>query len=113
MHEMSVAMSIVQSVTEASAADGGAISAVSVRVGAMSGVIPEALRFAWKPASAGTPLDGARLEIEDVAAAVFCPNCDAERDLPGQRMVCPVCKTRCPQLVRGRELDILSVEMAG
>lgn len=113
MHEMSVAMSIVQSVTDAIEADGGVVAAVAVRVGAMSGVIPEALRFAWKPASAGTVLDGARLDIEDVAAAVFCPTCDAQRELPGQRMVCPVCKTRCPQLVRGRELDILSVEMAG
>ena len=53
MHEMSVAMSIVQSVTDATSGDGGVVSAVSVRVGAMSGVIPEALRFAWKPRRRG------------------------------------------------------------
>ena len=110
MHELSVAMSIVSSVTEA-VDDPGAVAAVSVRVGAMSGVIPEALDFAWGPATQSSALDGSSLEIEFVVAAVICPTCDAERELTGPRQVCPVCQTRCPQLVRGRELDILSVEM--
>ena len=63
MHEMSVAMSIVQSVTDAVSSEGGVVEAVSVRVGAMSGVIPEALTFAWGAASGGTALAEARLEI--------------------------------------------------
>ncbi len=106
-------MSIVQSVTDAVAADGGGVDAVSVRVGAMSGVIPEALTFAWGAASGGTALAAARLDIEWVPAVVWCETCGDERELPGQRMVCPTCQTRCPRLVRGRELDILSVEMVG
>ncbi len=106
-------MSIVQSVTDAVSTDGGRVDAVSVRVGAMSGVISEALTFAWGAASGGTALADARLEIEWVPAVVWCEACAAERELPGMRMVCPACQTRCPRLVRGRELDILSVEMAG
>ena len=113
MHEMSVAMSIVQSVTDAVSSEGGVVEAVSVRVGAMSGVIPEALTFAWGAASGGTALAEAQLEIEWVPAVVWCESCAAERELPGMRMVCPTCQARCPQLVRGRELDILSVEMVG
>lgn len=113
MHEMSVAMSIVESVSDAvlSGEPRQTVSAVYVRVGAMSGVIPEALAFAWDAATGGTRLDGSRLEIEAVPTAVYCPQCQADRELPGQRLRCPVCHTRTPQVVRGRELDILSVEI--
>ncbi|MEM1109647.1 MAG: hydrogenase maturation nickel metallochaperone HypA [Planctomycetota bacterium] len=111
MHELSVAISIVQSVIDAAADQPGRVSAVNVRVGAMSGVIPEALSFAWQPASQGTALEGTSLNIEPVPAAVHCPTCDREVELPGQRLVCPLCQQRTPQLVRGRELDILSLEI--
>ncbi|MBB6428251.1 hydrogenase maturation nickel metallochaperone HypA/HybF [Algisphaera agarilytica] len=112
MHELSVAISIVQSITDATAAeDHGQIAAVNVRVGAMSGVIPEALQFAWTPATRDTPLQGSELRVEFIPAAIYCENCSDTVELPGQRLVCPVCQTRSPRLVRGRELDILSVEL--
>ena len=101
-------MSIVTSVAEA-VEEPAAVKAVSVRIGAMAGVIREALDFAWGPATEGSALRGAALEIEWVPAAVWCPACAAEREPAGMRMVCPVCRTRCPQLVRGRELEVLSV----
>ncbi len=112
MHELSVAISIVQSVTDARGHHGDAdpVATVNVRVGAMSGVIPEALRFAWTPATQGTALADTALRIEFVPAAVECPTCAAVVELPGQRLVCPRCQTRTPRLVRGRELDILSIE---
>lgn len=114
MHELSVAISIVQSVTDArdAQADDDPVAAVNVRVGAMSGVIPEALRFAWTPATQNTALADSELRIEFVPAAVDCPTCNAVVELPGQRLVCPRCQTRTPRLVRGRELDILSIEFA-
>lgn len=117
MHELSVAISIVQSVTDAAPPNPGSgdaehevVAAVNVRVGAMSGVIPEALRFAWTPATQGTALAASELHIEFVPAAVDCPTCDHVVELPGQRLVCPICHTRTPRLVRGRELEILSIE---
>lgn len=112
MHELSVALQIVDSVTDAVLPRGGAsVRAVSVAVGSMSGVVPEALRFAWTAASDGTVLDGTELQIQWVPAAVHCPRCDAERELPGPRLRCPVCDTPTPRVVRGRELDLLSVEL--
>ncbi len=112
MHELSVAMSIVESVEAAVAAEGGAtITAVHVRVGAYCGVIPEALRFAWDVATANTKLAGSTLAIDEVAAAAYCPTCAAERELPGLRLICPVCGGPTPQLIRGKELDLLSVEL--
>lgn len=113
MHELSVANSIVESVCEAVLAERSAVvQAVHVRVGALSGVVPRALDFAWSSATAGSRLDGSTLKIEHVAAVAWCPACDAEVELPGVTMRCPDCGAATPRLVRGHELDILSVELA-
>jgi len=116
MHELSIAMQIVESVSSAvdpepSAAD-TRVAAVNIRVGAMSGVVPEALRFAWDMATDGTVLAGSELRIEEVAAAVWCPSCADEVEIDQFRMKCPVCQTPTPRVVRGRELDILSLELS-
>ncbi|MEM1209795.1 MAG: hydrogenase maturation nickel metallochaperone HypA [Planctomycetota bacterium] len=119
---MSIAISIVESVEgvlaeEAAASTVGAavgvgrVSSVRVMVGAMSGVVPEALEFAWSAATRGTALAGATLAIESVSAAVWCEACSAEREISGIALRCPSCGAMCPELVRGRELEIMSLEM--
>jgi hydrogenase nickel incorporation protein HypA/HybF len=114
MHELSIAQSIVESVGGHVAAHGGGrVVAVAVRVGALSGVEAPALAFAWGAATAGTPLAGSRLEVEEVPAEAWCPSCQAERALVSiQRLRCPRCGTPTPRIVRGRELEILEVELA-
>ncbi|MEM9251480.1 MAG: hydrogenase maturation nickel metallochaperone HypA [Planctomycetota bacterium] len=116
MHEMSIAMSIVESVEgvladERDGGEAGRVAAVHVMVGAMSGVVPEALEFAWSAATGGTAVAGARLAIEAVPAAVWCEACGAEREIAGVALLCPTCGLACRELVRGRELEIMSLEM--
>jgi hydrogenase nickel incorporation protein HypA/HybF len=113
VHELSVAQAIVESLGRHEALAGGArVLAVTVRVGALSGVVPAALRFAWGPATAGTFAAGSRLDLEEVPLAVWCPACQAERELPAfPRLACPLCGAPTPEVVRGRELEILSMEI--
>lgn len=113
MHELSIAVSIVEAVEEELARrnEPGA-QAVIVRVGALTGVVPDALQFAWAPATAGTRLAGSALRIELQDVVVFCPVCAAERTLPSiQLMQCPVCGAPVHQVVRGSELQIVGVEL--
>ena len=64
------------------------------------------------PASAGTELLGARLEIIDVPVRIWCPDCSAERELPGiQRFACPECGRLSGDIRAGRELDLESIEL--
>jgi hydrogenase nickel incorporation protein HypA/HybF len=110
MHELSVAMRIVETLAEE--LGGARVAAVTVRVGAMSGVVPEALAFAWSPATRGTAFAGSRLDIEPVDAAAWCGRCRAERIVPAiNRLRCPVCQSPLPELLRGRELEVLTVEV--
>jgi hydrogenase nickel incorporation protein HypA/HybF len=68
MHELSIALEIVGMATdEAARAGARRVEAVHVRLGARSGVVKEALLFAWDAAAADGAMEGARLEIEDAA----------------------------------------------
>jgi ribosomal protein L34E len=56
---------------------------------------------------------GVRLEIEEVPVAVFCPVRNEERTLPGiQDFRCPVCGAPTPDVVRGRELELATMEVS-
>ncbi len=112
MHELSIAHNIV-SIAAAAAADAGAeeISAVHLRIGALAGVVADALRFSFAIAAEGTPLANAELIIEEVPVVVFCPNCQAEVTLPDpRRFRCPHCDRPCGQLIHGRELELVALE---
>src|SRR5690242_17188302 len=80
MHELSIAIAIVEQATEVAEQRGGArVLAVHIRVGAMSGVVKDALEFAWETACEGTTIAGAKLIVEDVPVVMRCPQCGTER----------------------------------
>jgi hydrogenase nickel incorporation protein HypA/HybF len=116
VHELSIAMSLVEAACEKVEQLGAAgevrVEALHLRLGALSGVVREALEFSFDLAAEGTAIAGARLQIEEVPVAVLCPRCSAERELPSlQRFRCPVCDTPTPEVVRGRELELTALEI--
>ena len=113
MHELSIAHAIVDVVTAALPADGSAgVAAVHLRIGRLAGIEAGALHFSYDLVVEQTPLAGSRLVIEEVPVAIFCPVCDTEQELPGiQRFRCPVCDTPSGDIRRGRELDVVSLEL--
>ena len=114
MHELSVAQGLVELVADEVARDGPVrVLSVQLRIGPLSGVEPSALLFAYDAATAGTPLDGSALHIEEVPATVFCEPCGVERELVAVTCLrCPACGAATPNVVRGRELEVVSVEVA-
>jgi hydrogenase nickel incorporation protein HypA/HybF len=113
MHELSIATNMVEIALEEAARRGSAqVHALHLKLGQLSGVAKEALLFSWEIACEGTPLAGSRLVIQDTPVVVYCPACQAERALSSiQRFVCPVCDTPTPELVRGRELEVVALEI--
>jgi hydrogenase nickel incorporation protein HypA/HybF len=90
------------------------VIAIHVKVGALSGVLPEALSSAFELARAGSPLEHAELVVKEVAATAHCTTCDAERPVVSvQQLCCPICGTATPDLIQGRELEIVALEIAG
>ena len=113
MHELGIAQELVDLAGEQLLRAGAARAvSVTVRLGALSGVVAPALRTAFRAASAGSLVDGARLVIEEIAPAIYCESCRAERTLPGvQSRRCPVCRNPAQEIIRGDELELLTLEL--
>jgi hydrogenase nickel incorporation protein HypA/HybF len=113
MHELSIAEGIVDIVAEASEKQGDArVTAVHLRLGALAGVVEEALLFSFEVAAAGTAAEKAELRIERVPVTVYCPLCQMERILPGPQPVsCPECGTPTPRVIAGTELEVVALEV--
>lgn len=105
--------SVVTAVQRAAHSAGtSTVETVGLRVGTLSGAVPEALLGAWPIAIAGTMLTGARLEIETVTAAVWCPTCAAEQPVDEfYALICPACGTPSANLVRGREFAVAYADL--
>ncbi len=113
MHELSIAASIVESVTEsASAYPGARVKEVRLRVGALASVVEDSLQFCWELATEGTPLAGAALVINTLPVVVHCDACGADSVIAGvQSFRCPRCGEIAADLRQGRELEIESIEL--
>lgn len=112
MHELSIALSVVDLVREEADRLGRRVCAVHLRVGALAGVAGEALLSSYEIACADTPLEGSRLVIETVPVIVFCPHCRVQRPLNGiQWFCCSECGSPTPEVRQGKELELVAVEV--
>lgn len=112
MHELSIAMSIVELAEEEAHLRGVQIEAVHLKLGALSGVVKEALLSSYQMACQGTALQGSRLLIEHVPAIIFCARCQAQRPLSSvQLFCCPECGTPSAEIVNGKELEVVALEI--
>jgi hydrogenase nickel incorporation protein HypA/HybF len=113
MHELSIAMSIVELAGEESERRGGLhITAVHLRLGALAGVVKDALLSSYEMACAETSLAGSRLIVEEVPGVVYCPACDARRAVrPPEWFCCPECGAVASEIVQGKELEVVSLEV--
>lgn len=112
MHELAIANSIVKTVmAEAARRDFKRITAVGLRIGVLSDVVPEALDFGFTAIIADTPLEGARLEIERIPVAGTCRSCSHDFEVKEFVFVCPQCGSKTIDVNRGNELDIAYVEV--
>lgn len=112
MHELSIALRIIETLEQelAGEEEGLVVTAVSIQVGTLTGIVPEALQFCWELATENGLLQGSQLDIQTVDATGYCGQCDTERPLTNlQSMRCPICQTPIGQISGGNDLEILTV----
>ena len=109
MHELAIAESVISAVLERTGEQ--SVSVVRLRVGRLSGVVPDALTFCFELAAAGTALEGATLEIADEHGRAHCNSCGLDFDLDDPFLLCE-CGSADVALLSGRELSVTSVEVA-
>jgi hydrogenase nickel incorporation protein HypA/HybF len=113
MHEVGIIHSAVLTAEQQAKAQGATrIHTLRLRIGRLSGVVPDALQFAFEAVSLGTIAEGGKLEIEDVPAAFWCEGCQAEFPSEDYLAECPKCHAVARELRRGREMELCSMEIS-
>lgn len=112
MHEMGIMTGVLDSVNSAASSAGATkVTKITLSIGEMTEVIQDALEFAFEVMSEGTLSEGAELVVNTVTPRSICLDCGEEFDHDRFHRACPVCGSLSTHLVRGRELDIDSIEV--
>lgn len=87
------------------------IHEIRLRIGRMAGVVPEALSYAFEVLREGTLAAAGALRIDPVEAACWCAACQQEFPTPDLIYDCPRCGQPSADLRRGKEMDLVSLEI--
>lgn len=112
MHELSVAQALVEQV-EVLVTQHGAqgVARIRLRIGPLSGIVPDLLATALPLAAAGTVIEGAELEWVESPLRVRCQTCSAESNVLPNRLLCSVCGDWHTQVISGDEMILERVEL--
>jgi hydrogenase nickel incorporation protein HypA/HybF len=109
VHELSLCDAIVG--TAIKRAEGRAVRQVTVRVGHLRQVVPDALQFSWELLTDSTDLEGCELVIEQTPARVECRDCGTETTLTVPILMCGDCDSFEVRLLSGDELLVVSMDV--
>ena len=108
MHELGITRNVVAIVSEA--ARGRRVSRVTLEVGKLAGVMPDAIAFCFDTVAKGTAIEGAVLEIREIEGRCRCRTCGAEFATPALFTPCP-CGSQNLERLSGEELNIKSMQL--
>ncbi|MEK6672653.1 MAG: hydrogenase maturation nickel metallochaperone HypA [Nitrospirota bacterium] len=113
MHEASLAFSVLDVITGRCVAEGyKAVRAVRVRIGRASGVMPEALIFAFDAAKADTTAGNSELLVDIIRLGGHCNECLGDFEVDGNYLLeCPLCGSGSFKIERGYEMEIVDMEV--
>jgi hydrogenase nickel incorporation protein HypA/HybF len=112
MHELSIALSILDLAEEEGRDRGGRVAAIHVKLGQLCGVVNEALMWAFEMAREGTALSEVELRIEEVPLVIHCTDCAVDqRPATPYELRCPSCGALTNKIVSGRELEVSALEI--
>jgi len=110
MHEMSIAMSVIEAVLGKACEEGGVkITGIELVVGKLAGVQVESLRFCFDAATRDTLADGAELLIEEPEGRGRCEACGERFAITNFFARCPACGQFRVTVESGQELAVRSI----
>jgi hydrogenase nickel incorporation protein HypA/HybF len=112
LHELGLTYNLIE-IAEAHARREGAtaIRSLRLKIGSLSGVFPEAIKFAFDVCSKGTLAQGATLEILLIQALGRCQQCAAESSMESLADACPLCGSFALEILQGQEMALTEMEI--
>jgi hydrogenase nickel incorporation protein HypA/HybF len=112
MHELAITQAMIATLTEKaeSLSPGIKVIRVSLEIGRLSGILPDAIRFSFEVCTEGTLLGGARLEIEETIGMALCSSC---KEILRTEVPIGVCRCGSSDLewLAGTEMKIKEMEI--
>lgn len=109
MHEIAVCEAIAGTVRQRAGDRRPAL--VRVRIGYLRQVVPDSLLFGWEMVTAGTDLEGCRLDVDYIPAVVACAACGERSTLELPVLACGFCDGFNVELITGDEFDLASFDV--
>ena len=111
MHELAITEGILRAAVPAAQAQGAKrILEIRLKIGELSGVLPECIQYYFDIASRGTIAENARLKVEKIPASIACPDCGFAGCVDRKKIRCPQCGGTNFRLTGGREYFVDSLE---
>ena len=112
MHEVGITRNIIEiAERHALRENAQSIASVTVDIGSLSGVVPDAVEFCFEACATGTMAEGARLIVRQIQGRGLCLECRNEFDLDTYTFACPECGGFSVERLCGEELRISEMEI--
>jgi len=114
MHEVSIALNLLEIVSEQCRKNGySRIESINLKIGRASGIMPDALLFAFNAIKSDSIAKDASLNIEEVPVSGLCNDCKNYFAVDGEYVLCcPLCNGTSFGITAGREMDIIDMEVS-
>lgn len=112
MHEVSIMESTLEiAINHAQAQKAKEIKMIVMKIGELSGVIPQALEFAFEVVRENSIASNATLKIETIPVCCYCESCQKKFYPGGYIFECPNCNQLSNNILEGKEIELSSLEI--
>lgn len=112
MHELSITQSILDiTLNSANASNAKKVNKIKIKLGQMTGCVPEYIQEYFNLVSEGTIAYGATLEFIDVPAKLECLDCGKVSNIERFRLRCEHCSSQKIKIISGKEFSIESIDI--
>jgi hydrogenase nickel incorporation protein HypA/HybF len=112
MHELGIAQNILEIVQQSVPKNQAkAVRDIRVRVGQLSGIVPDSLDFCFSAIVNDTAMPQAKLSIEQVPMLSQCKDCTHRFGIEDWVFSCPACQSTNLELISGKELEIVDIQL--
>jgi hydrogenase nickel incorporation protein HypA/HybF len=113
MHELGIAQNILEIVQQAVPEEqASAVKRIRIRAGQLSGIVPDSLQFCFSVIVRETKMKDAELEIEQIPTLSRCKDCQHQFKMEDLAFICPSCKSTNLELISGKELEVVDIELS-
>ena len=113
MHELGIAQNILEIVQQyVPKEQTAAVRSIRIRVGPLSGIVPDSLEFCFQAIVHETEMQQARLAIDQLPAILNCKKCACRFETKDLEFLCRSCGSSDLELVSGKELEVVDIELA-